>query len=361
MEYNVFVTNDCNMNCTYCSVLLDNKKTGMPLDMQYDAKDLRKFVDATQKANKDDFATIIFFGGEPTLDFDGMQKIIQEFENVRGYEVNFILHTNGLLLGQLPDKILKKLDVIYISINYQKVYTNGHISDYFINMVSNINQVKAKQKQIVIMGRLTITKDASLYTQCALLGNIFDYVYWQMDNRKEMDGIEEYKVQYKKDISLLFDYWLSFLRQRTILYYVPFLGIIRNYIDNGPPPKYYYCGYGNYSIFVQTNGTCFACCEAVESSGHKIGDIYNGIKFTNMSLERTRCSDCPHVKLCGGRCGRMHKDFDSVRINHFCELNIFTFNLIKNAMPEIKMMMQTNCEFYKAIHDYHLEYTELIP
>jgi len=341
--------------------MLNNKETSMPLNIQYAPADLKKFVDRMQKQHKDKFATICFFGGEPTLDLAAMQNIITQFNGAKGYDVNFILHTNGLLLGEIPDGILRKINVLFVSLNYERVFADGHITDYFADLVNDITKIKQEQKQITVMGRLTITHETSLYTACTLMGNIFDYVYWQMDNRKRMQNFENYKIRYKKDIALLFDYWLSFLRQGTILYYIPFLGIIRNYVDNEPIPTNCYCGYGDYTIFIQTNGSAFACCESVESSVHKIGDIYNGIEFVDMCIDGTRCAKCQHVKICGGRCGRMHKDFDNARINQFCELNIFTFNLIKEALPELKRLMQTSSAFYKAVNDYHLDYTELIP
>lgn len=360
MEYYIYITNDCNLNCTYCSVMLDKDKTSIPLSIQYPIEKLRKFVDVVQKSFKDKEAIIYFFGGEPSLDWGSIQKVIDGFVCVKAYEVSFILHTNGLLLGNTPDKILNKISTIILSLNYEKIYKNGGISDYFYGIAQSIKQVKQK-KDISIMGRLTTTNTTSLYTACTLTGNFFDYVYWQIDNQEIVEDVENYKAQYKKEISLLFDYWFSYLRQDVVLYYIPFLGIIRNFIDEKQFGGNYYCGFGNYSIFVQTDGICYACCEAVEEGQHKIGSIDHGIKFADMKPDNAKCLKCAYLKICGGRCGRMHKDFRMDRISDFCELNIFTIKMIENNLPEIKKLLKNNPYFFDAIFDYHLDYTELLP
>jgi len=359
MEFYIYITNNCNLNCSYCSVLLNKDKAVKPQAIQYPLSDLRKFVDTVQRNNNDKHATICFFGGEPTLDFCKIESLLKAFENVKSYEIRYILHTNGLLLSSIPDTIIKRLDIIFLSLNYEKIFIKGNISDYFIGITESLLSIKTK-KQIPTIGRLTITSETSLYSQCTLLPDTFDYIYWQIDNQEQIKDIVNYKENYKKNISILFDYWLSFLKKGTVLNYVPFLSIIRNLIDNEPPPKNYYCGYGHYSVFVQTDGACYACCEAVESSAHIIGDIYNGIRFSNMDIDNSKCLNCLYLKLCGGRCGRMQKDFSQKRINDFCELNIFTFNLIINALPSIKKHIKTNSDLLEAIYDEHLDYTEQI-
>jgi len=359
MEFYIYITNDCNLNCSYCSVLLNKEKMAKPQSIQYSLDNLRKFVDDEQKRNNDKYATICFFGGEPTLDIDKIEHIMKKFENVKSYEIKYVLHTNGLLLSSIPHAVVKRLDTVFLSLNYEKIFTKGQISNYFFGITKSLATLKEK-KQIPIIGRLTITKDTSLYTQCAILPNTFDYIYWQIDNQEHLEDIENYKENYKKDVSLLFDYWFSFLEKGTILNYVPFLSIVKSLVDNEPSPKNYYCGYGYYSVFIQTDGECYACCEAVESSKHKIGNIYNGINFSDMSIDNKKCLDCLYLKLCGGRCGRMHKDFSKKRINDFCELNIFTFNLFINSLPTIKKLLKSNPDFLEAAYDEHIDYTEQV-
>ncbi len=360
MEYYIYVTNDCNLNCSYCSVLLKSNQRHLPIKPNYELNELKKFVDTTQKAFNSETACLYFFGGEPTLDYNFIYSVIQLFQDSSEYNIKYVLHTNGLLLDKIPDTILTYIDIIFLSLNYEKIYDNNEISEYFVNFVHNIAYIKSK-KDIPFIGRLTISEGASLYTECTLLGNFFDYVYWQLDNQETLNDIKRYKKQYLNEIEILFDYWYSFLKQGILLRYVPFLAILRHMINDPSVPENFYCGYGDDIVYIQTDGTCYACCDEMESKKHFIGDIYNGILFENMKNNYDRCLKCEYIKICGGRCGRMHKDFEEDRINHYCDMNRFTFKLIESHLEEIKDIISKNYNLKEIIDDFMLDYTELIP
>lgn len=360
LEYYIYITNDCNLNCSYCSVLLKSNQNHLPQKPSYDLNNLKNFIDITQRKFKSDVACLYFFGGEPTLDYDLIYSIIEIFKDVIEYKTKYILHTNGLLLNKIPQRVLNHIDIIFLSLNYEKIYSNGAISEYFINFVHNIAYIK-NLKNIPFIGRLTISEGTSLYTECALLGIFFDYVYWQLDNQEQLKNIILYKNQYIKEVELLFDYWYSFLKQGVLVRYIPFLSILRHFINNVPIPSNYYCGYGDDIVYIQTDGTCYACCDEVESKQHYIGSIYEGIKFINMEVNHDRCLKCSYLKICGGRCGRMHKDFDADRIDHYCDINKFTFKLIEKSLSDIKDIISNDNRLQEIINDPMLDYTELIP
>lgn len=360
MEYYIYVTNKCNLNCSYCSVMLENNSRHLPDQLSYKLEDLKHFVDTVQRTRPKDVARIYFFGGEPTLDFNTIYSIILLFKEVKSYKVEFILHTNGILLNYLPEYIIKYIDIIFLSINYEKIYNSGKISDYFIGLLHNISIIKNK-KQIPFIGRLTISEGASVYSECALIGDFFDYVYWQLDNQKNLRDIIAYKEQYKKEISLLFEYWLKFFKEGVILRYIPFLSIAQHLLYEYPIPQHFYCGYGDDMIYIQTDGSCYGCCDEVDSKRHFIGDIYSGIEFRDMEISNVICKNCEDLIICGGRCGRMHKDFEPERIKYYCEMNKFTFELVRKHLPEIIEKIGS-CTYYKEIFcDSLMDYTELLP
>mgnify|MGYP001058410976 CR=1 FL=1 len=360
MEYYIYVTNKCNLNCSYCSVMLENNSRHLPDKLEYKLEDLRNFVDAIQNIHPHDTARIYFFGGEPTLDFDTIASIMLSFKDVVAYKVEFILHTNGLLLDSIPENILECIDIIFLSINYEKIYIDGKISDYFIKLIHNLSKIKSK-KQIPFIGRLTISEGASIYSECALVGDFFDYVYWQLDNQKNLKDVIIYKQQYEREISLLFNYWFKFFKEGVILRYIPFLSIVQHLLYEFPIPQHFYCGYGDDMIYVQTDGSCYACCDEVDSKQHFIGDIYNGVEFKNMEISNSICKNCDDLILCGGRCGRMHKDFEPERIKHFCEMNKFTFRLVKNHLSEIIDKINHFPQYKDVFNDAMMDYTELLP
>lgn len=361
MEYYIYVTNECNLNCSYCSVMFEHKKADIPSQISYTVQELRKFIDNCQASiTNDKQAVIYFFGGEPTLEYEKIKEIINAFDDVTEYKITYILHTNGLLLDEIPHEILNRIDVLFLSLNYEKVYTNGQLSQYFSNIINSIIKIKQKKK-VTIIGRFTLSSNTSLFTECSLTILYFDYVYWQLDNQKTIENIDEYKKQYKSDVELLYKNWLSFLKKGVIINYIPFLGIIRHILNNVPRPIHYYCGYGEDIVYIQTDGSCYACCDEVESKAHYVGNIFSCIKFEGMEIKSSRCLSCDYLNICGGRCGRMHKDFSENRIQDFCEMNIFLFNLILDSISEIKTIINKNPKLMKAIHDPSLDYTEIIP
>ena len=136
------------------------------------------------------------------------------------------------------------------------------------------------------------------------------------------------------------------------------MSAVRNILEEPEIPSKFYCGYGTSMIYVQTNGKCYACCDNVATNSHYIGDIYSGITFSNHSINNTICKNCTYLKLCGGRCGRMHKDFTTERVKQYCELNIYMFNLILENIDKIKEIISKYPEFYNKIMDTMISYTE---
>lgn len=357
MEYYVYITNDCNMNCSYCSVLFDTKKYGVPLQPQYSFADLEHFVTMTQKDLNDEVADIYFFGGEPTVDFNRIEKLISAFDIPHNYKVNYIMHTNGLLIPDTPENILKHLSLTLLSFNYELIYNDKYLSPYMGKMVSAIEYIRSV-KNIPIIGRITVSPQTSLFTECCLITNFVDYVYWQIDNCESISNFNNYQEQYQYEISLLFKYWMECLRKGIFLRFVPFMSAIKNMIVEPDKPNKFYCGYGSSMIYVQTNGKCYACCDNVATNSHFIGDIYSGIKFSNNRLENTICRDCSYIKLCGGRCGRMHKDFTTERVMEYCALNQYMFNVIKTNIDEIKDLILKDDQYYNNLMDPLISYTE---
>jgi len=361
MEYYVYITNKCNLNCEYCSVLLDINKLGIPIAPTYNFEKLKDFIDNTQKQFHDNIADIYFFGGEPTIDYKTIDKLIHLFDTEDSYKINFIMHTNGLLIPAAPRSIIRNLKIALISINYEKIYdNNGMMTDYFYKIVNAVEYMR-QEKQFPIIGRLTITTKTNLYDECCLMGDFFDYIYWQLDNSNLLNNYDTFAVNYKRQIDVLFKNWISLLEKGIFIKYIPFISVINNYLNRESIPQNYFCGYGNSQIYIQTDGNCYACCDNVETSAHYIGDIFNGIKFTNSIIDNPTCNSCQYIKVCGGRCGRMHRDFDDKRISQFCELNQYMFETVIQSMPKIKNLISEYPHYMEIINDANLSYTEYTP
>lgn len=345
------------MNCTYCSVLFDTVKHGVPLHPKYSFDELERFITKTQKELNDNVADIYFFGGEPTVNYQRIKELIAVFNKPHDYKINYIMHTNGILIPEAPKSILNEIDLTLLSFNYELIYKDGQITPYFGKMIRSIEHIKSINNTPII-GRVTVSPKTSLFTECCLISNFVDYVYWQIDNCESMENFDLYQSQYKYEIELLFKYWFECLKKGVFIRFVPFMSAIRNLIVEPEKPTRFYCGYGMSMIYVQTNGKCYACCDNVASNSHYIGDIYTGIQFSNNDLNNTICKDCEYIKLCGGRCGRMHKDFSADRIKQYCDLNQYMFDMIKQKKNEIYRIIDQDSDLFKKLMDPMISYTE---
>jgi len=110
MNYYITLTTKCNMYCSYCygkscedfgNNLELNIDYALPQKINYAIKDLIDFI------NQDPEPTLIFYGGEPILELENMEKIMK---NTAPYRC--ILQTNGTLLDKLDRCLILEHPII---------------------------------------------------------------------------------------------------------------------------------------------------------------------------------------------------------------------------------------------------------
>ena len=361
MEYFVYMTNECNLNCKYCSVMIDCSENDLPVKPIYTHNELAEFIHKTQKYNADYNASIYFFGGEPSLEFEQIKNMILTLkQELHIYNLNFVLHTNGLLLNEMPDEILKSLSLIMLSVNYEKIPKFNLANSYFSSIISNTIQTKTKHNTPII-ARLTITEETSLYTEILQIINYFDLVYWQIENCKEFKNFEEFYATYTFEVKLTFNYWLKYLSQGIMLKLVPFMAVLKFIFFHDRNSNEFACGYGKSMVYIQTDGSCYTCSDSVENGTHSIGSIKDGIKLPYPTLTEFICCNCNFKSLCMGRCGRMHVEFSKKHIKQYCSLNQYMFNLFLSHESELKEILNNNSTLKEELESWMLEYTEFTP
>ena len=328
-ELFIFISNDCNLGCSYCSVLNDSLNK-FPTVPQYDIENLIEFIIDLSTEFKKTKIDIFFFGGEPTLNMGYIEDIIINTQKLNDITFRYILHTNGILLHSVDGFVLSNLNSIIVSINYEKIPNKNLDGSYFGKIIDNVKQIK-KRKNITIMARLTITEDVSLYHNVVQVSNFFDSIYWQIQNCESFKNFDNYYRNYKYELNLLWDYWITYIAKGVVLNLLPFIAPFT--IKNGESKLLgkYLCGYGDFMIYIQTNGQCYSCAEEILSSEYfNIGNIYNGIRFYSKKSKFLieKCNECQHYYYCRGRCGRMQERFSQNHIEEYCQLSMELFNLI---------------------------------
>lgn len=361
MEYFVYLTNDCNLKCDYCSVLIDCEKNNLPIKPSYSYDELITFISNTQLLTNDNEISLYFFGGEPSLEYEKIDHLISiAKKELANFDLKFVLHTNGLLLDTLPDIILNELTLILFSINYERIPHHLLYPSYFSKIIDNALSIKMRNA-LPIIARLTVTEKTSIYTELLQVSNFFDYVYWQIENRESFNDAIIFKNTYIYEIKKTFEYWIRYLAQGTMIKYIPFMAVLKFMFFHDRNDNEFSCGYSRKMIYIQTNGKCYACSDNVEGNVHYMGDIYTGVNLPKHKLNKFKCKGCSYRPICMGRCGRMHMEFTPEHINDYCQMNQAMFNLFLENRDRLAQIIEQNPIFKAELENWVLEYTEFTP
>lgn len=107
-DFSIFLSTKCNFNCVYCDKSYYGAKSIEGFDLD---KVISFYYNNLDKISKD--CTVSFFGGEPFLEISNMDYLIDKI-NAKDY----LIQTNGSLILENKDFIIKHKDKLYISISY---------------------------------------------------------------------------------------------------------------------------------------------------------------------------------------------------------------------------------------------------
>ncbi|MFL0194442.1 FibroRumin system radical SAM peptide maturase [Clostridium sp. WILCCON 0269] len=167
------LSEQCNLACKYCflgngKVNVNSKVTNYPMSKEIADKAIKFFITQIQM-NKDYFDNdkeIIFYGGEPLINFETLKYVIErckkyQIKGVLTQNLKFSMVTNGLLLDESKIDFLMKNDVnVSISIdgvdeyaNYGRINKNG--KNVFSQLIGTLDLVKNKKMPIGLSITLT--------------------------------------------------------------------------------------------------------------------------------------------------------------------------------------------------------------
>lgn len=154
------ITSSCNLKCPYCFAQTTEGKFSFK---NYSDSDIEKLIQRLYKINQGATTLLIFFGGEPLLNFNLIRNTVN-YINSKGLKDNFCysITTNGTLLShEIADffkendfAVLLSMDGYENEFNYRK-FRNGKSS--VSRVLGNIELLKAHEVSFEI--RATITSD----------------------------------------------------------------------------------------------------------------------------------------------------------------------------------------------------------
>jgi sulfatase maturation enzyme AslB (radical SAM superfamily) len=306
----VFVSEACNLRCSYCKV------SSMITAPQKTPTDRHRIVAAIQEAAK---ATpgqvdVIFYGGEPLLEFEAIDTICHEVSaSPAGERVFYSMTTNGTLLNERMLAILLHHRIcVGVSIDGNPLTHNAHR----LNAGGRETHGRAVANYRAMKHAGIECGPISVVTQPSRLENVFDYFHKEFgDTTVHLKPLE---VAGTEELAWLVEYFTSYVEVQLRLLArcvdevkrglprrveTRTLGAVRKVLASGDPnvegcrtSGARGCSIGQEILGIEADGTRIPCP--------------NGKKFTRKDPEwihmlETRggyCTDCRYEPLCPSFC-----------------------------------------------------------
>jgi uncharacterized protein len=313
MYFHLILTDDCNLCCSYCrakafktfkesegerSLIIDED---LPVELDFDLNVLYGFLE------KDPSPTLTFYGGEPLLRTDLIERIIREAPVKR-----FIMQTNGILLHRIPPEIVNRFVTILISLDGRKELTDANRGAGVYDLVmENVRKIRAQGYNGELIARMTVTERTDIVEAVHSLASNPDYsfssIHWQIDANFAGDfserGFQEWALDcYNPGIRTLVDDWVDHMEtEGEVLRWYPFLDPMEDLLYKRESRLRCGSGYANYSIM--TDGNIGPCPVMIGMSQYYVGHISRSHPLElDPVLIRGECLDCGIRTFCGGRC-----------------------------------------------------------
>ena len=313
MHYTLHLTNDCNMNCTYCYVNHENASF-------MSVETARKAVDIAAQ-NRGGSTGIVFFGGEPLLCKDLIYETIEYcrwIEKQNDCMLYFKLTTNGLLLDEAFMELSMK-ENIFIALSHDgikevhdKRRIDGQGNGTFERLSGKIDLLLSRRPYAPVL--MVTNPDTAEYLADSVIylyRRGFRYIICSLNysapwTEKEMQVL---KKQYEK----LSDFYIERTLAEDKFYLSPFEVKISSYIQ-GDLYCHERCELGKKQISVAPDGTLFPCVQFVGDKNYSIGHVDSGIDKAAQNKiyglneeEKESCRECAIRKRCNHYCGCMNK------------------------------------------------------
>jgi len=314
MYFHLILTDNCNLCCSYCRAkafeeLEEDSEKGedveidpaLPIELDYDIRILYDFL------RKDPAVTLTFYGGEPLLRADLINRIVREAPVKR-----FMLQTNGLLLDRLDPEIVSRFTTILVSLDGREELTDKNRGEgVYRRVMAQVQRLRTNGFTGELIARMTVTEQTDIVDAVRWLASNPDYsfssIHWQLDADFAGDfsrrRFADWAVgSYNPGIRALVTAWVD--RMETtgeVLRWYPFLDPMEDLLQRRTTRLRCGSGYANYSIM--TDGHIAPCPVMIGMTPYYVGHIAEADPCTLGRIEvGGECTTCHIRDFCGGRC-----------------------------------------------------------
>ncbi len=309
MNYTLYLTEKCNLNCKYCF-------EGTKGENELTFEDVKTIMDReVELGSKNCILTL--FGGEPLLKKDLIFDIVsyaKKLEKENKIRFKYSITTNGTLIDEAFLKLAKENDfLIGYSLDGEKETQNKNRINYngdgtYDVVFENAKKLLKNVKTVVAMPVITKNNYTDMTKNVEHLFDIgfkavncaFDYIAdWQDDDLPIL----------KNEYTKLADIYYQRLKKGEKLYLQPFDNKISDYIKEQDCNEK--CMLGLKHVDVSSYKKIYPCTQFVGKEEYEIGNIETGIdksKRENLIKKLQTdgndiCKECEIKKRCKHTCG----------------------------------------------------------
>lgn len=314
------VAHTCNLNCSYCFAS-QGKYQGERALMSFEVgKQAFDFLISNSGSRKN--LEVDFFGGEPLMDWAVVKQLVayaREQEKIHNKNFRFTLTTNGMLIDdEVIDFLNKEMSNVVLSLDGRKEIHDHLRKDYAGKGSYDVIVPKFKRLVEKREGKNYYMRGTFTHNNVDFTNDIFhmaDLGFTELSMEPVVCDPKDPYALTQEDLPKLFEQYEILAKEmlrrnkdgRGFTFYHYMLDL-----TNGPCiyKRVTGCGSGTEYMAVTPWGELFPCHQFVGDPKYSLGDIWNGVKNTDVQEEfrhcnayaRPECRDCWAKLYCSGGC-----------------------------------------------------------
>ncbi|MBR3681727.1 MAG: thioether cross-link-forming SCIFF peptide maturase [Clostridia bacterium] len=314
------VAHTCNLNCSYCFAS-QGKYHGERALMSFEVgKRALDFLIENSGTRKN--LEVDFFGGEPSLNFDVVKRLVEyarEVEGKHGKNFRFTYTTNGMILtDEMIDFVNRECHNVVLSLDGRREVNDHFRRDYmgrgsYDTIVPNFQKLVKSRGGKGYYVRGTFTHNNVDFTND--LFHMADLGFTELSMEPVVCPPGDLYALTEEDLPKLFEQYEILAKEmlkrkkegRPITFYHYMLDL-----KNGPCiyKRITGCGSGTEYMAVTPWGELYPCHQFVGDEKYSLGNVFDGVKNTAVqdefrgcnSYSREQCRDCWAKLYCSGGC-----------------------------------------------------------
>ena len=314
------VAHTCNLNCSYCFASQGKYHSDRALMSFEVGKAAFDFLIANSGTRRN--LEVDFFGGEPSLNFDVVKKLVEYARSIEGKHnknFRFTYTTNGMILtDEMMEFINKEMHNVVLSLDGRREVNDHFRRDYtgkgsYDTIVPNFKRLVESRNNQGYYVRGTYTHNNVDFTNDII--HMADLGFTELSMEPVVCPPGDPYALTDEDLPGLFEQYEILAKE-----------MIKRKKEGRPFTFYHYmldlkhgpciykritgCGSGTEYMAVTPWGELYPCHQFVGDEKYSLGNIWDGVKNTAVqdefrgcnSYSRPECRDCWAKLYCSGGC-----------------------------------------------------------